>query len=42
LAKTHLQHLITATAITVVRVAAWLEGTPQVKTRRSAFAALAA
>jgi transposase len=42
LAKTHLQHLITATAINVVRVAAWLEGTPQAKTRRSAFAALAA
>jgi transposase len=42
LAKTHLQHLITATAINVVRVAAWLEGTPHAKTRRSAFAALAA
>jgi transposase len=41
-AKTHLQHLITATAINVVRVAAWLEGTPRAKTRRSAFAALAA
>jgi len=42
LAKTHLQHLITATAINVVRVVAWLEGTPRAKTRRSAFAALAA
>lgn len=42
LAKTHLQHIITATAINVVRVAAWLEGTPRAKTRRSAFAALAA
>jgi transposase len=42
LAKAHLQHLITATAINVVRVVAWLEGTPQAKTRRSAFAALAA
>lgn len=41
-AKTHLQHVITATAINVVRVAAWLEGTPRAKTRRSAFAALAA
>jgi transposase len=42
LAKTHLQHLITATAINLVRVAAWLEGTPRAQTRRSAFAALAA
>jgi transposase len=42
LAKTHLQHIITATAINVVRVAAWLEGTPRANTRRSAFAALAA
>jgi transposase len=41
-AKTHLQHLITATAINLVRVAAWLEGTPWAKTRQSAFAALAA
>jgi transposase len=42
LAKTHLQHIITATAINLVRVAAWLEGTPRAQTRRSAFAALAA
>jgi transposase len=42
LAKTHLQHLITATAINMVRVTAWLEETPRAKTRRSAFAALAA
>jgi transposase len=42
LAKTYLQHVITATAINLMRVAAWLEGTPPVKTRRSAFAALAA
>jgi transposase len=42
LAKTHLQHIITATAINLVRVAAWLEGTPRANTRRSAFAALAA
>jgi transposase len=41
-AKTHLQHIITATAINVVRGAAWLEGTPRAKTRRSAFTALAA
>ncbi len=42
LARTDLQHLITATAINVVRLAAWLEGTPRAKTRLSAFAALAA
>jgi transposase len=42
LAKTHLQHLITATAINMVRVTAWLEETLRAKTRRSAFAALAA
>jgi transposase len=41
-AKTHLQHVITATAINIVRVAAWLEGMPRAQTRRSAFAALAA
>jgi transposase len=41
-AKTHLQHVITATAINIVRVAAWLEGMPRAHTRRSAFAALAA
>jgi len=42
LAKTHLQSVITATAINVVQVAAWLEGTPRAHTRRSPFAALAA
>jgi transposase len=42
LAKTHLQHLVTATAINMVRVTAWLEEMPRAKTRRSAFAALAA
>jgi transposase len=41
-AKTYLQHVITATAINVVRVAAWLARTPRANTRRSAFAALAA
>jgi transposase len=41
-AKIHLQHVITATAINVVRVTSWLEGIPRAKTRRSAFAALAA
>jgi transposase len=42
LAKTHLQHVITATAINLVRLAAWLEGTPRAHARRSPFAALAA
>ena len=41
-AKTHLQHIITATAINLVRVAAWLEGIPRAKTRQSPVAALAA
>ena len=41
-AKIHLQHVITATAINVVRVTSWLEGIPRAKTRRSACAALAA
>jgi transposase len=41
-AKTHLQHVLTATALNLVRVAAWLEDTPRATTRRSAFAALAA
>jgi transposase len=41
-AKTHLQHVLTATALNLVRVAAWLEDVPRATTRRSAFAALAA
>jgi transposase len=41
-AQTHLQHVLTATALNLVRVAAWLEDTPRATTRRSAFAALAA
>jgi transposase len=41
-AKTHLQHVLTATAVNLVRVAAWLKGTPRATTRPSAFAALAA
>lgn len=39
--KTHLQHVIIATAINVVRVLAWSEGKPLAKTRTSRFAALA-
>ncbi len=41
LAKTHLQHVITATAINLLRVAAWLADLPRAQTRRSPFAALA-
>lgn len=40
LAKTHLQHVLTATAINLLRVGAWLEEMPFAKTRRSPFAAL--
>lgn len=41
LAKTHLHHLLTATALNLLRVGAWLAGTPHARTRRSPFAALA-
>ena len=41
LAKTHLQHVITATAINLLRVGAWLADVPLAHTRRSPFAALA-
>ena len=41
LAKTHLQHLLTATATNLLRAAAWLMGRPFARTRRSAFAKLA-
>ncbi len=41
LAKTHLQHLITAAAANVLRVVAWLDDISRAFTRRSAFAALA-
>jgi transposase len=40
LTKTHLQHLLTAVALNVVRLAEWWLGTPLAKTRRSAFATL--
>jgi transposase len=42
LAKTHLQHVATATAINVRRLADWLNEVPPARTRRSRFAALAA
>lgn len=41
MAKTHLQHVFTAAAMNLVRLAAWYEETPRGKTRCSRFAALA-
>ena len=40
LAKTHLQHLVTAAAINLMRLAAWVGNTPAAQTRRSAFSRL--
>jgi transposase len=40
LAKTRLQHLATAAALNLSRVAAWLDGTPRARTRISPLAAL--
>jgi transposase len=40
LAKVHLQHLITAIALNLLRAIAWLTEIPRAQTRRSAFAAL--
>jgi transposase len=42
LARTHLQHVLTAGAINLVRFAAWKAGIPHAKTRTSRFAALKA
>ena len=41
LAKTHLQHILTAAAIDLTRAVAWLQGAPRARTRCSRFAALA-
>ncbi len=41
LAKTRLLHLLTATALNFVRLAAWLAEGPRAQTRVSAFARLA-
>jgi transposase len=41
LAKTHVQHVATATAMNVDRIVAWLDERPRAKTRTSRFAALA-
>ncbi len=40
-AKTHLQHVITAVAINLLRLMAWLTGIPRAQTRPSQFARLA-
>ncbi|HEY4046114.1 MAG TPA: IS1182 family transposase [Acidobacteriaceae bacterium] len=40
LAKTRLQHVVTAAAINFLRIAAWANGTPVAQTRCSHFAAL--
>ena len=42
LAKVHLQHVLTAAALNLVRVAAWLAGHPFARTRQSAFVRLMA
>jgi transposase len=42
LAKTHLRQVATAAAVNFDRLAAWLTGMPQARTRTSRFAALAA
>jgi transposase len=41
LAKTHLQHILTAAAINLLRVGNWFLGTPRARTRTSHFSALA-
>src|SRR5262249_17509848 len=41
-AKTHLQPLIAATALNLLRLCTWLEGTPTAPTRQSAFTRLMA
>ncbi len=42
LAKAHLQHVATAAAINLERLAAWFRARPRAATRTSRFAALAA
>jgi hypothetical protein len=39
-AKTHLQHILTAAAINFVRIGMWLGGGRPAKTRPSSFASL--
>jgi Transposase DDE domain len=40
LAKTHLQHVLTAAAMNLIRLGAWFAGTPLARTRQSAFTRL--
>jgi hypothetical protein len=40
LAKTHLQHVLTAAAMNLIRLGAWFAGTPFARTRQSAFTKL--
>ena len=42
LAKTHLQHVLTAAAINLARLAAWLAGETRAQTRQSTFVRLMA
>jgi len=42
LAKTHVQHVATAAAINLARLADWFAGIPKAQTRQTKFAALAA
>jgi transposase len=42
LAKTHLQHVLTAAAMNLIRLGAWLGGTPLARTRQLAFTKLMA
>jgi IS5 family transposase len=42
LAKTHLQHILTAVALNLVRVGEWLAETPRAATRKSHFERLMA
>jgi hypothetical protein len=40
--KTHLQHILSAVAIHLLRISAWLDGTPLAPTRQSSVARLMA
>ena len=42
LARTHLGHVLTATAVNFVRIGEWLAGTPRAKTRHPSFATVLA
>ena len=41
IAKTHLQHVLTAVAMNLARLVSWLDEVPKTKTHQSRFAALA-